>query len=414
MEQFEKYKTLKEKLDITYRGIHFNRVLALNIWNFANSNCKFSIKKLAGFVISLNLKDFKLCNEKRTILSTYGLYNRKDHQELYYNVMDKLGDSVASNNLLHFRRKFTLNIKVIIYFTQQIFTRLKKSEFSFFQKLIISARFIHYANILGEIEQINLTGVKKYLSMCSVLDVENLLTQYMKKQGIETFSLQEGVYYIFKANTPLDAVSYENFETDHLLSWGQYSVNQYIEYGIQEKCMIVAGYPKNVIRYQMKRDNCFKKAIVLLARSSYNTSNFSLLNILQKYSGEYQFFLKFHPTCDIELYQNYLNPNIEIIPSEQTVNYCLNNDAFDFAIAVNTTAYYEALMRGIPCLRFTDKTFDLTYGYNDAFFNEKDFYSKINEIKNSDFCDYQNNVNFILEYAVGISIDNYKKILIDK
>lgn len=46
---------------------------------------------------------------------------------------------------------------------------------------------------------------------------------------------------------------------------------------------------------------------------------------------------------------------MDIIADELTVNDCLNKEAFDFAIAVNTTAYYEAYMRGLPCLRYLDE-----------------------------------------------------------
>ena len=87
-----------------------------------------------------------------------------------------------------------------------------------------------------------------------MLDLENLLTQFFKLRNIPTYSLQEGVYFIFKKNPPLDSVQYENFETDNLLCWGQFSIDEDVSYGISPRKLRLAGYPKKSgIAYNEKR-----------------------------------------------------------------------------------------------------------------------------------------------------------------
>ena len=95
----------------------------------------------------------------------------------------------------------------------------------------------------------------------------------------------------------------------------------------------------------------------------------------------------------------------------KTINDCLKNKGFDFSIAINTTAYYEILMNGIPCLRFHDETFVLMTGLYDFFTNESQFESQISLLQTIPEHQYQDNVNQLLEYAIGLGIDNYMDMI---
>jgi hypothetical protein len=164
----------------------------------------------------------------------------------------------------------------------------------------------------------------------------------------------------------------------------------------------------------MKPMNPFKRCMVLLAGGMRNT-NIQLLKILSLHLSEYSFCLKPHPSSDADyaFYQQYaLQNGFGIISKRLAINECLNNMEYDFAIAVCTTTYYEALMRGIPCLRFYDGSFDLMTGYDDVFATDSEFQNKIIEIQGKTIDRYQNEINSILKYAVGIGIDNYKDILL--
>lgn len=103
---------------------------------------------------------------------------------------------------------------------------------------------------------------------------------------------------------------------------------------------------------------------------------------------------------------------MEIIPLETTISQSLKRGLYDFCIAVNTTVYYESLMRGIPCLRYYDGSFDLMFGYEkDVFETSSDYERTIKNIKGHDIIEYQQIVNSVLKHSIGVGINNYSKIL---
>ena len=412
MNDFDRYKSLKNKLNFVYDGICLNRLLALSLWAVANGKYAFSWKRIVLAFLAIDVKRLEFDPQKHMILSTFGRYARKDHLELYNTVLDKLDGKASYNKTLTFGWKLSIHPVVIYKVAKFIFSNLHDTSLSLWDKCKLIIECIHYCNIIEELKYMDFTGVQKYLCQCSVLDLENLLTQFFKLRNIPTYSLQEGVYFIFKKNPPLDSVQYENFETDNLLCWGQFSIDEDVSYGISPRKLRLAGYPKKVELHTMKKDNPYKKCMLLLARDSFRNTNMGLLNILLNHSSDYEFCLKLHPSCDFSFYSSFASQHgMTIISKDRTINDCLNNNFFDFAIAVNTTAYYEALMRGLPCLRFCDDTFDLMAGYKDVFGTDEEFRVIMETVKNQPLQTYQEEVNRALEYAIGVNIDNYKNLL---
>ena len=105
---------------------------------------------------------------------------------------------------------------------------------------------------------------------------------------------------------------------------------------------------------------------------------------------------------------------MNIVAKGKTINDCLNKQEYDFAIAVNTTAYYEAWMRGLPCLRFADGSFDLMSGLDDVFSSQKEFDKCMSYVMDTDIEKLQSHVDEMLRYVMGIGIDKYKEILCGK
>lgn len=409
MNNLEKYKFLKGKVDFIYKGVHLNNVCALKIWQIATekNKHKFSIRHFARMVLTYDLSPL---NINRPVFSTFGNYNRNDHLELYNSIIKKIHDKVSSTNIMYWKRKIVFHPITII---RSFFFFYKLIGLSLSAKIDLAIDYIYFCNLILELDKKNFSQVNKYLCMCNVLSEENLLTQYMKTLNIPTYSLTEGCYFIYKTNPPIDSITYENFETDNLLCWGQFTKDQFTSYGINPKRMIVAGYPKKVNLIKMKNNNSFYKCVVLLARYSYHHSNMKLLKLLSEHTSAYKFYLKFHPNSDIEYYSKYaFEHDMNVISKEKNISECLDNKEYDFIIAVNTTAYYEGLIYGIPCLRFSDGSFDLQYGYDDVFSNSKEFLDKLTFIKSLPTKDYQKRVDDILQYAIGCGIDNYAAILL--
>lgn len=414
MEAFNRYKDLKNKVEFVYRGVNISHVAAAYIWEVANNpnEKRFGLKSIVG-IFAANTPNFREMPAGKIIFSTFGVYRRRDHKELNNSVIRKLDTNlVYTNDIFDWRYKIAFHPFVII----KVFSFLFKANLEgvkLSDRIAIASKYVQYINSLLNLEKIDFTGVEKYLSQSSVSNFENLLTQFFKTKGVETLSLTEGIYMVTHFNIPIDCIQFENFDADKYLMWGQSSVDSFAEYGISKSRLLVAGYPKDNEQLPMKENNAFKECMVLLSREIFRDSNKRLLEILTKDSDKIHYHLKLHPGDSPSFYEKYVNQhNMTIIPTQKTINEALNKDEFDFAIAVNTNTYYESLMRGVPCLRFCDGTFELPSGYDDIFQTAEEYDEKLSNIKDLSQTDgYQKEIDEILKYCIGIGIDNYKKII---
>lgn len=414
MNDFEKYQSAKQQFNISYKGYALNRVLALGLWQLSIGKYPFKLKYLAKIFLAYDFKDLFFDPEKHKILATFGMYKRKDHKATYDNVISMLGQSVSSNILITPHRSVCFNLKAISFVLCKILPIIcKKGNKGMNNKLSFIIEMIFWCNTIDKLIAKNYNEVCKYLCFCDALDFENLLTQHFKLLGIPTYSLSHGTHHIIYKTPEPGMLGYENMETDHLLLWGQYSVDEYAKYGINKNRLYLAGYPKpyKLTNVTTKKDN--KRCIVLLSQHYFYDLNMRLLEILTGYTSQYEFTIKPHPAA-VEYYKDYaVTHKMKIINSNETIDSCLNQERYDWCIAVNTGAYYEALMRGVRCLRYSDGSFDLQPGCNDIFENKDQFEMKINEILNMPVNEYQMEVNKSLTYAYGFGINNYRDIIVN-
>lgn len=409
--ELDKFKQLYCLYDFEYKGIKMNRVVCIELWHFANHHLKFELKKQLRFLFSY--KDVSSMKLGTDILTTSGAYGRIDHMELYKQVIERIGNKTCYNDPDSWDNKRCLNIFKISSLVYKSFKLLKKSDLRLKEKIDLTSEVVYYCNTLDALKKIDFSSVKRYVSEIDVRRFENLLTQYMQQNNIPTFSLVEGMLYVFQGKIPHDSVHYEMLTTDKLMCWGQYTIDELTEFGISNNRLILAGYPKNVKITKFKSLNNFKKCMVLIARSQFDQANYKLLEILSGYTDKFDICLKLHPSCDYSYYSEYaINHNMDIVDKALALNDCLNQSVFDWAIAVNTTAYYEALMRGVPCLRFEDDSFQLPKGCNDNFSTANQLEDILERLSNTDIIEYQKEVDDILKYTMGIGIDNYREILL--
>lgn len=411
---FKKYKDLEREFDFRIDGLSVSKSLTFPLYKIAKGSANnFKFYKILNIFRAFDLSNLKFETNSHFVLSSGGLINRKDYKEIYDFVLSQCEGKVSYCLLYNLKRKVVFHPIMLIELGMSIWKYFKSEKISLSSLIGFYSSAAMLCNSAIELKKLNLRGIKKYLAFENAIGYENLITQFMKLRGIETYSLAEGMYMWFPECDCIDAVQHENIETDHLICWGQYSVDEFVKAGISGDRLLVGGYPHPVKGLPMKKNNQYKKCVVLLTRKSFEKSNQRLLNILSKKEGV-QFCLKLHPSLSLSEYEKYAIQNgMKIIPKEMTINDCLDNDKFDFAIAVNTTAYYEALMRGVPCLRFSDGSYKLMKGYDDIFCNSEDYEIVLEKIKEASISQYQENVNEMLKYTVGYGINNYKKILLD-
>lgn len=404
MSEFERYKVLLRRLQYRYKGIELSHVYACQIWAEANGINTFSIICLANFFLAQKVSKLKLPLENG-IFSTFMDTQRKDHYDLYCSVIRRMSVQPSVNELFNIKKKLSIHPLIIYRVLGSVFNK----ALPFKKKIIWAAKYTFLCNTINELDKIDFSKVNKYISMCHVLEMENLYTQYFRKRGIPTYSLQEGIYLVYKKNIVLGSIAYDLFATDHLLCWGQYTKDEYVKFGIDPNRIRVAGYPKCNTMAQLKPNNPYKSILVLLAGPIFGDVNLKLLQLLERQKSDFDITLKSHPS-NYEEMENYAKRNgFNIISKAQTVNDCLTSGNFDFCIAVNTTAYYESWMAGIPCIRYYDERFDNFYGFNDLFSDDAEFISMIENYRKNPQTEIE--VKEMMEYAIGFGLDNYDTII---
>ncbi|UPS45260.1 hypothetical protein M1D30_03560 [Prevotella sp. E15-22] len=413
MNDFEKYKIIKEQYDIEYNGYKLNRILALVLWSFANDHMRFRYRAIAKLFLSYNFNNLFYNSSAHQILSTFGTYNRKDHLETYENVLSMLGPFVSKNILINPKLRFCFSIRSFLFSFKNWKSRVwQLNNYTKKSKIALLIETVFWCNNINSLSRKDFVGVNKYLSFCDALDLENLLTQHFKRLGVPTYSMTHGCHHISHKSPEPGMIDYENLETDNLLMWGKYSINEYVSWGIDTKKLLLAGYPKSnkLVNYRKKEET--KRCIVFLSQHYFFNQNMQLLNIISKFTDKFEFTIKPHPAA-VEYYFKFINENgMKMIPSNETIENCLTQEKYDWAIAVNTNAYYEALMRGVICLRYNDGSFDLMPGCDDVFENPDQFEMKIIERFGLSQEEYQKEINDVLEYTMGVGINNYRKIIV--
>lgn len=408
MSNFENYKRLSKLLAFNYKGVELSHVTACQIWAAANGEKVFSMRGLFNFFLKYNVSSLKLPAENG-FLSTFMESWRKDHHDLYMSVVDRLAVHPEVNELFNMRKKPSVHVVNIYKTLKNILKHLKSSELSLWERLNWAANYTLLCNTIDTLNKMDFSKVHKYLCMCHVLGLENLLTQYFRNKGITTYSLQEGIYLVYKKNIVLGSIAYELFATDHLLCWGQYTKDEYSAFGIEPSRVNVAGYPKCNIIKPLKKDNSFRKCLVMLASPIFGDVNMKLIQMLNAKRNEFNFTLKSHPVNYVEMEDYARSNNFNIVPKSKTVNDCLVSEEFDFCIAVNSTTYYESWMAGVPCVRYHDDRFDNFYGFDDLFSNEEQFKTMINGYR---VCPKtEDEVKEMLKYSIGFGLDNYDKVI---
>lgn len=408
MNKFDNYKTLKSKCDFVYKNIHLNGGAALTIWALADRK-KLPLRSIGKAFRTIVVPR---SNFNKEIFAIFGWYDRKDYRDLFNMVVSKFQEKTEPCYLSECERKYNLNIKTIISVAKFFLSEGRLREVSLRNKLIFICEIVEYCNFIDCLDSLQRDGIKKFLCMNSFHNFENILCQYFHKQGVESLSLSEGPGFIQRPCITRDCISYENIGADKVLLWGNFTYREYVGWGVPADRLIVAGYPKNYSLVKMKKDNKYKKCMVLMARESFRQSNMSLLNILVASKYNYEVCLKLHPHSDFDFYKKFAKAHgMSIIPNEKTLNECLNNEDFDFAIGVNTNAYFESLLKGVPCFRYKDDTFPTPGGYDDIFRNITEFKEKFFIISTMPVEIYQQHVNSVLTDVLGFGIDNYHKII---
>ena len=420
-EVFERYKRVKNQISYNYKG-HYpvEKILAIELGVAIYTKRTFTIKSYLSYIIkhiipfyfrSLNLRDLKK-NEPLKTLFSMGTFHRKDYYEIREDVKNRIEQSDSFDfSAQEYKFKFSWkNIQL----ARMIIN--KTNELTLLTKFRLASKITYYLNIIDELEKIN-PVFGKYCAFSSVHNLETLLTSYFQKKNIKTYSLQHGIYSVLHDDITLDMIVYDNFISDFHLCWGQYTKDEFTEYGIDKDSLIVAGYPRKIKKPKVPSQLNKHECLLILTSYMYHESNIKLLQIIKELVStsepDLKVNVKIHPNSLREKYEKIIKDlNWKVVPEDQTLTELFKSSKFGWAVAINSAAYYEAYIYNIPCLRLTDPSFEDSVDINDDKFDNlhklKEYLDEIPFEDEKKLKNYFDKIHNKLEYAIGINTDKYQ------
>ena len=404
---FDLYKKAKSKITCSDECPELDHVLAFDLVSVIYGTAQLKIRHFALLFLGYKFSDVQL--KKKGVFSSMGNYGkRKD----YYELWNYVNNQIKPQGLIDFNKES----RCVVFRLSNFLSAYKAikwltEDLSWKSWLFLYVKTVFFLNVWSLLQNHKEVSVKSYLAFSSIHGLEALLTSCFKLRGVSTFSLQHGLYHIYKKEVPLDAISYENFISDYHFCWGQYTKDEFNEYGIEASRMIVGGYPRSVNRGSKPDTLDLSNCVVLLARANYNGSNLRLLKMLSDNLGkELNISLKLHPTLNLAEYELLAEKyGFEIIENDYTILETLSPDKYGFSISVNTAAYYESYIYYVPSLRYKDETFELGIDIDqDVFQSSEDLLFQVQRLKGLEPVTYWVERDKSLEYVIGLGLNNYE------
>lgn len=412
---YNKYVNLKNKLRYDYKGINLAVVCAIDFIEIFIDDRKITLRKLAEILFKrLKLRQIKKTFCNYDYLFTSDVPGRKDHEQLIQNIQNDIPNSSYTKLEYYFIPYFN---PIRFY---KFLKHLRKEEeirnVFFLQQFYLAAKFTFYARLIDKLEytfnKMDLDG-KRYIPLNSSAYTESALTMYFNNKKVNTFHIFHGFFGNYKQKIANDVVNGDNITAHNILAMSEKQKEDLVRDFLLDKNRIsITGHPKYK-GLPAKPKLTFKKCLVLNGISTYDESFLSLLPILEEISEEtgIEFSIKPHPLSKISKRYDFSKSKINIIDKTIGIKDLLSSAKFDFAITHNTSSYYECLYHGLIAFRWDIETNMQFTGLDDKFASKKELLAKIEAFKiYSDNADVlYNNIKKILEYNIGIGINNYSK-----
>lgn len=405
---YDRYNNLLSKLDYTYKGYNIKYLIPGYLTCMFTDNPINGRDVFKGFYEGIKFTDLSSVVQtgKSTVISY--LINRKDYGDLAESVKKTNPDSdIYCLETLGKTGFSPFGISYISHFFKAlriIFTRSVKESFT--TKLYLVALLTNLFNQIKFLDKIQCSAnIRKYICFNSAYKEESLLTLYFKKRGIETITLQHGIFCDFKQIIPFDIINMDNLIADKIMCWGQSTIDYLKTKGFDDSRFILTGNSKYKDAAISHVDQSFRKCLVLLGRSVYIASNDKLLALLQQFNRKHHnrilFYLKKHPFVVDAEHKAFasLADNMFFVGREHSVQEVLRSDLVDFTIAVNTTAYYESLALGKISLRWSESENEEFYGMDDKFYDLKGLEEKINYYQSKPETDIRQEMKDVIKYV---------------
>ena len=314
------------------------------------------------------------------------------HHKILFNKV--AGLLVGQDKIVAGNKKKLLDIKgilLLIYFPIWL-VQMRKLEIDFKYKLFLTAFIVEAKKwTLSREFKIFLRKYNLVVTFCDAHLIDNLTTQYCKKTGIATATMQHGWYRktLQNADTFSDIeLGFEGFVSDKFLAWGEYIKTIATQNGIDANKVECLGCPKFIYNNYKKatKDHTTNIFGIILGRSETHCiqENIDLIEISNQISQKsgMKYIVKCHPsdsTFEIDGYSKIFNYNFlhKKCDKDSSVENFIED--IEFSIVGSSSVYAELLYMGKIAFRYTRVNDDYDEVEWGTFINVEDLFSLIVE-----------------------------------
>ncbi len=410
------YRSLKEKMNLLYRGYPMQPILATSLLHYAYQN-QFHPRITLRLIKSLLFSTYDFAELTALLAQNRVIFSMTlpgdDHRELVRKIAAEVHGAAIYTE--PFKRKPRVNWRNLFSSFAQVARRLAALPLR--DRVYFAAVLTFHKNLVDELESWQGTLQAHTLVASFNGNIEPLFVQFFKKRNLRTFALQHGVhgsYLDYPLNVPADVINLENFTAGHFLGWGDFTRQALVKQGFSHERYVLAGHPKysDVTAIRIKT-TAFKSCLVCLARDVYFDGNAGLLAIASQLQKEgISVVVKFHPRSDRTRYRELIkNFALEELDPVTSIRESIAAVHPDFVIVYNSTVYYEYYLHHLLTFRYGVNENDLPFGLNDQFCSYDELMVRMRELNQEDPEQLNAEINRVIGRFCALGVNRYAEIL---
>ena len=371
-------ETLKEVQAPGLEGIDISRVLHNQCYYALTRGTKY--KKLNGLAFFfLKRETINYSGEGSDLLMYSEAYPRRDHRE-YWTKLKSLFDEKDVLEFTNLGKPNLLKCVDLGHMPRKIkyYNAYKKALSGIPDKVnrkYLAVQLAWSHEFLLQVKKLNL---KPKVAMCFFDSGihESLLVQYFRSLGVKTVTNQHGQpLFRSKEHDRMNQSQILNFNSDYFIAKGGFTARQFYAAGFDEKRIkTLGGFGNPAAEYRKEAKHAFglfpdTPNYAFAAKS--NIELIKLANEISERTGS-KYFIKVHPTDDINKYTEYLGKNAEVVEK----NYDLKKvfKEIDFGLFYASAIYVDMLNNSVKSFQYSgEESFPIVENEEDKIASAEEF-----------------------------------------
>lgn len=336
------------------------------------------------FFVYMNINVNK--SDDQDILLFTHRFGRRDHDQ-YWESFKKLINNFNEIEIFYTKDKLKFNYHIFEDIKNFAINLYKLKEIDIWQSRIwLALQLINAKKITEELDRINVQCKVVFMFYDGGFE-GSIISQYFKRIKSKTVTLQHG-QCLFRENgiDHLNQSVIMNFISDYCICKGEFSKQQFVRAGIDEKRVIPLGdlnFKSDTKVKDLHSTDSKKAFCVFLDTPSYDFYERSTKNLIE-FSNEfselynYNYYIKPHPADNKKSYLKYTNIkyNIKVFDNNSDIADII--DEIDFSIFHASAIYSDLLRLHIKPFKYISEIpFNIVTDEFDAFYDVFELKAKI-------------------------------------